>query len=400
MDMNEVQLCDNVVKLPDQGKEETNHPRRQGSEITFNEIVPWGEEVNSRVFLEIAEAIQEHMHITEKNAVLMSYWAAHTHMFESFNHTPRLAISAPAKGCGKTVALTILGHLVTKPLTVDNVTPGVFFRMVNSHQPTFLIDECDVWLNKDNELPAALNGGFESGHGFPRCVGEQYEVRLFNTHTPVALAGINVQKRLTPSTLDRCILIQLEKASRGDIEAPWDKRNHTRRMSDLGRQLARWLRDQHGAIEDRDPELHGLINRPADKWRPLFAIAEIAGGEWPNKLKECLEAESDTGELMIGEALLKDILWVLEDKPHGGSNIFPSELLKLLHGMKRDDEESRWLTHNFKAYRDEDKPLTLRQLNKLLKEFGLKCKQVRCEDATGKGFERATLHRIAKKYVS
>jgi len=50
----------------------------------------------------------------------------------------------------------------------------------------------------------------------------------------------------------------------------------------LCRKLARWAQDNFAALQACDPPMPpGAYNRVADNWRPIFAIAQIAGGDWP-----------------------------------------------------------------------------------------------------------------------
>jgi len=60
----------------------------------------------------------------------------------------------------------------------------------------------------------------------------------------------------------------------------------------LGRKIARWVKDNYEAIAAfDDPPLPSIAsNRLADNWRPLFTIAHIIGGHWPERLTEAFHA--------------------------------------------------------------------------------------------------------------
>ena len=48
------------------------------------------------------------------------------------------------------------------------------------------------------------------------------------------------------------------------------------------RKLARWCADNFARLETADPTMPDTaFNRLADNWRPLFAIADVAGADWP-----------------------------------------------------------------------------------------------------------------------
>ena len=68
-------------------------------------------------------------------------------------------------------------------------------------------------------------------------------------------------------------LLVLRPADAGEVAECYDRRRHKKHMLVLCRQLARWTSDSAEAIGDCDPVLpSGVLNRQADKWRPLFAV--------------------------------------------------------------------------------------------------------------------------------
>src|SRR4029453_19345204 len=64
--------------------------------------------------------------------------------------------------------------------------------------------------------------------------------------------------------------------------------------------------DNASLLADCDPDMGELINRNADNWRPLFAIADMIGADWPERIREAAalltprESES-TGPMMLRE---------------------------------------------------------------------------------------------------
>jgi hypothetical protein len=69
-------------------------------------------------------ALEEH----EYDAVAL--WAIHTHLYQQFMFTPRLLLSSPAKGCGKTTLLDVLSSLVARGHRSDSVTAAVLYHHV------------------------------------------------------------------------------------------------------------------------------------------------------------------------------------------------------------------------------------------------------------------------------
>src|SRR5260221_12392097 len=62
---------------------------------------------------------------------------------------------------------------------------------------------------------------------------------------------------------------------------------HTEIESVLCRKLARWTQVHFAILQACNPPMPpSAYNRLADNWRPLFAIAQAAGGDWPRRTLE------------------------------------------------------------------------------------------------------------------
>ncbi len=63
-----------------------------------------------------------------------------------------------------------------------------------------------------------------------------------------------------------------------------DRADHLR---ELASQAARWMLDRRSELAQLEPTMpNGVHNRMADNWRPLLAIADLAGGEWPRRARD------------------------------------------------------------------------------------------------------------------
>lgn len=181
------------------------------------DVEPWPESVNgSDVLNEIAETFARYIVLPDGAADALALWTAHAHAFRAFLCSPRLNISSPDKGCGKSTLRDVLAVFVPRPLSTENVTLAVLFRLVQKHKPTLLADECDAWLSDNEEIRGLLNSGHRRGGMAFRCEGDNHEVRGFNVFAPVVLCGIGS----LPGTLhDRSIVVRLERAKRGELRA-------------------------------------------------------------------------------------------------------------------------------------------------------------------------------------
>src|SRR5204862_2687221 len=135
------------------------------------------------------------------------------------------------------------------------------------------------------------------------------------------------------------------------------------------RKLARWFADNRARLEECDPQLpEAAYNRVADNWRPLFAIAEVAGGDWPQRCADAFAKltsnDSDADGIRI--LLLTDIRQLFT-----GERMFSKDLIDQLEQMK----ERPW-----PEVRRGGKPINERWLARSLGAFGIKSKSMRIGD--------------------
>jgi len=306
----------------------------------------------------------------------LALWSAVAHCFQAFECSPRLCVSSPEKGCGKTTLRDgAYSFLVPRPLPSENLTAAVLFRVVEKRKPVLLADEFDSWIHEKEELRGMLNSGHKRGGQALRCEGENHEVRAFNVFCPVVLSGIGE----LPGTLhDRSIVIRLTRAKLGELNERFDSRR-TQPEQELCRKLARWCGDNKVRLEASDPVLPaGAFNRLADNWRPLFAVAEVAGGDWPTRAATAfakLTSRDDSDAQGIGVMLLADIRSAFAENRE--KRMFSKALVSGLCAMT----EQPWLEAN------RGKPITETWLARKLKSFSIVSRNLRLGTEQAKGYE-------------
>src|SRR5262249_44947730 len=138
-----------------------------------------------------------------------------------------------------------------------------------------------------------LNAGFELGATFLRCVGQgsNQEPREFPAFCPKAVAGIALNQCLPDTVQDRSLLIELERQSRGHRAERLRKRDAQAVTEPIRAELSAWaeLPEVIDKLREARPILPNELNdRQQDICEPLVAIADLAGGEWPNKARKAL----------------------------------------------------------------------------------------------------------------
>jgi putative DNA primase/helicase len=279
----------------------------QGRPLELPAPKPWSEPVNGAALLaEVAAAIRWHVVIDAAEVVAVALWVVAVHVFDAWIIFPRLFITAPEKQCGKTTLLDVPSRFVPKPLVASSITAASLFRVIEAARPTLLLDEADTYARDNEDLRGVLNAGHRSDGAVIRTVGDDHEPRQFSAWAPVALAAIG---RLPGTIEDRSIRTGLRRR-RPDETVRALRLDRTGELEDLARQAARWAADHTRELAVFDPEMpEGIVNRAADNWRPLLAVAELAGDVWPERPRRAAVELSSEGDdqSSIRVALLADI---------------------------------------------------------------------------------------------
>jgi putative DNA primase/helicase len=163
------------------------------------------------------------------------------------------------------------------------------------------------------------------------------------------------------------------------------------RLTDLRplcEKAARWAADNVDALKVHDPEIPtGLYGRAADNWRPLLAIADVAGGTWPAKAREvALSMSATRSEQTAGILLLEDLHRLFD----GRDRLKTDDILASLNAM----EDRPWCEWN------RGREMTAHGLSKQLKPFGVTPKQIRFPDGGAKGYELHQLQDAFSRYLT
>jgi hypothetical protein len=161
-------------------------------------------------------------------------------------------------------------------------------------------------------------------------------------------------------------------------------------LDQLARQAARWATDHADHIRGADPDMPaGVFNRTADNWRPLLAVAEDAGGEWPARARRAVQslAAASDDDQSARISLLADIRAIFAER---GTDRLPSaELVEALVAI----EGRPWA--EWKA----GKPITANGLARLLAPFRIKPGTIRTATGTPKGYQLGQFEDTLARYL-
>lgn len=361
----------------------------QGSAITFDEPEPSRSPVPTAALLpRLVETLNRYAVLPDGAALALALWVLLTYVVDAAFYLPKLALTSPLPRCGKTTVLTLLYHLVRRPLSAANLTPAVVFRVVEEHHPTLLIDEVDTFLGNRDEIVGILNAGHTRGTVVLRLVpvGDGYETRAFDVFTPQVLALIG---RLPNAALaDRCIVIPMRRKGAGE-RAERLRQDRIGALSEFRQVCLRWARDHIERLRVAEPrEIDDLHDRAADNWRVMLAIADLAGESWSQAARRAAITLSGTADTEAdGELLIGDLRRLFADT--GATAMASADVVTALNAL----EERPWATWT------KGMPLTPNGLARMLRNFDVRPRTNREGTSTFKGYRRADLEPVFARYL-
>jgi len=300
-----VGMLDRLVRAA-RAESEPNADNGQGQPLRLPKPEPWPDPVDGVELLTcLAAHFRRHLVLPPGAADAMALWTVHCHCFEAFSFTPRLQFKASDPGSGKSTAMELLKGVVPKPLETETCTAAFLFRVIELLAPTVLLDEADTYLREDEDMRGLVNAGVKPGGQAGRCVGDNQEPRVFSCHTPIALAGLG---SLAPTIEDRAIRITMKRRLASETIQPIEDSTRAH-AAELQGKAARWANDHAAELHSSRPDMAGLFNRAADRWRALYSIAEAAGGDWPHLARKATAALTPAHDdaQSLGLQLLGDI---------------------------------------------------------------------------------------------
>ena len=361
--------------------------------LQFGDPEPWGHRVDGAELLgELATTLRRFVVLPASGAEACALWTVFTYCLAAFDIAPRLLIRSPDLECGKTTLMTVLAALVLRPLLASNAAAAVIFRVIEASRPALLLDEFDnAEAGKKKELLGILNSGHtRAGAWVLRCGGQGHSPRKFSTWTPIAFAAIG---RLHRTLESRSITVRMFRRREDEAIASFREDRLSADLEPLRRKCARWARDHLEEVGQTDPEIpEGLTNRAADNWRPLLAIADSAGGEWPllaRRAAASLSGRPEVEDQTLGIRLLADLRGIFARR--GADRLSTEDILRELKGI----EEPPW-SEDGRAR----KPLNPHRLSALLRPYDIAPTTIRpAKGPRAKGYKLKDFQDAFQRYL-
>ena len=263
----------------------------------------------------------------------------------------------------------LLSWMVSRPKPLSDATGGTILRRIDRDQPTLLVDEAQHFLktptgrsgSRHSEIllcrPMRWRGQFPTQLFDLRAQGnERSQARRCRRHADVALRG-------HPDDAG-------EKALSGPAGRPRPV------GEDICRMCARWRDDHLANLRNADPDMDGMFGRIAQVWRPLLAVADAAGGDWPRLARHAASSLANQTNAIasgdtLGVQLLRDIRQVFQDHSDP-DRLSTADLDHALNAMP----ERPWATLS------NGKPMTSQKRGRMLSDYGIHTTKVRDGEKT------------------
>lgn len=379
--------------------------RASHSILELPPVEPWPQPVDGVALLnELHGLFGRFVVLPQWAAETLALWTLHTYAFHYRDVSTYLGLESPEKRCGKTTLLTVLSELVNRPVVAANISSPALFRVIEEMRPTLLIDEADTFLQGNDELRGILNSGYsrktafvvrvanKAGQSHFRAAGEieggdsaaasPSRLVRFSCWCPKVMAAIG---RLPDTLADRCIVIKMQRKTAGEN----CERLRNLDALKLRQQCARFVQDHAEALAEARPPLPSNMNdRAGDIWEPLLALADAAGGPWPDLARKAAEAlTANAMENSPITSLLLDIL--MEFINTRADRIFSRHLLSALN----ETPDRPW------SVMRNGREINEQWLSQQLRPYGIRPRTIRQGDLTAKGYSREDMVDVFRRYI-
>lgn len=304
----------------------------------------------------VLDAVRDHLGrylapASDEDLDTLALWAVHTHLAAESYTTPRLLITSPMPGSGKTTVLEHLERLVPHATPMSSVSSSAMIPRLIAATPTvLLIDEAEKALSPNRpgieDVLGVLNSGYKVGGSRPVLVPSKddgWRAESMPTFAPVAMAG-NAPD-LPEDTMQRTVIVTMFPAQEGDVEeSDWELIDVD--VRDLGQRVGVWADTIRANLRNTRPDVpSGCVGRIKERWLPLKRVAVFASGDWPERVDQMIrddldqiarDREEGLSTMPIHVHLIRDLHTLYEEQ--GSAFLSTKEILS--HLIARHPE--RW----------------------------------------------------------
>jgi hypothetical protein len=191
--------------------------------------------------------------------------------------------------------------------------------------------------------------------------------------------------RLPDTLADRCIVVRMQRKTASET----CERLKNLESTPLRQQCARFAQDHAEAIANARPQVPPNMNdRAGDIWEPLLALADLAGGPWPELARQAAVAlTANAHENSPMSSLLMDI--ALQFVHTDADRIYS----RLLVAYLNNSPDRPW-----SAMRN-GKEISELWLSQQLRPYGIRPRTIRSGETTAKGYTKEDFTEVFRMYI-
>jgi uncharacterized protein DUF3631 len=233
-----------------------------------------------------------------------------------------------------------------------------------------------------SELQSSAEEHADSGL-IPPDISRGPQLGKFSCWCPKAVSAI---RRLPDTLADRCVMVRMKR------KLPSERCERLRHLEigDLATQCARFVEERTEEIAKARPEIPAELNdRAADIWEPLLAIADLGGGDWPQRARQAaVELTTTAHERSVTGSLLMDMFLAFVRLKR--TRMFTLDLMIWLNDFceARPWQEAR-----------NGRKVTEMWIAQQLRPFGVTPKPMRIGNKQRRGYEKADVVEVCRRYV-
>jgi hypothetical protein len=323
-------------------------------------------------------------HIVASNEIMIAgtLWVVFAWTHDAYAHSPLLLATSKEPNSGKTTLVELLKFIVPRGLSAVDMTGPSLFRFIEKLNPTFVVDEADTVFRQNEQLRQVFNSGWTRGSGVPRINPDTLEPEIFPTFAPkiIGMKGL----RLPDTTRSRAIILELQRKLPGEVVEDFEFTDDAE-LRTLRGYLARWGADNLEKLRKVKPAMpDGFYNRVACNWRPLLAVADLVGGDWPELARKAAQALTGKEPDTVYAETLAAIKALFGDK----ERMFSEDVIREL----KEIEGGPWA-----EWGRSEKPISQSALARLLKP--IRPEQVRIGHEKKRGYERHQFKDAFERYL-
>jgi len=334
----------------------------RGDAFSFEKTAPWSEPVDLATLLEECGTKIGRYVVTQPHQMTTSVlWVAHAWLYDHGVpvHSPMLAATSAEPDSGKSTLVAALGRLCPRLSLNIEISGPSLYRLVDAFKPTLVLDEADDLFHRRTDLKHIVNASWTRGAKIPRQakVNGIWQTVFFDPFGPTAISLLG--RNLPPQTRTRCLELRMLPKRQDEAIEAFNSVDDTE-FALLRRKLARFAADNAAILKEAKPFIPSCLNnRAAANWKLLLAVAELAGGDWPERAREAAEHLSRSGrKLSAGVRLLASFKAVAD---RGITEVTSENMAKELNA----DPAGFWAGYNRGG------PITQRQIADLLDPYDI-----------------------------